>query len=298
MKNLGFLVLILFSVFMISACDKNTMPSESEVRLQSWIDAPLDGMRLPLSPYLIVFHVTDSKAVMSGELTINGSVVAEIPTPDGDTNYTVLTYNWQPIDYGIYTIAIRAKGSSGNWGDYSQVVVEIVKPTVTMGPMDIKTPTSTPTATFTLTPTVTSTLTPTPTLTATHRTGPDKIMFLNPHPNTSQIYFRGSGCGRKEVDFYVTIPVSAKTSQVNVYYRVMDRNDSNHTTSWFSKLMYHPTGSNEEWLQSVNPENEIAGVANYPQASIQYYFTALNSLSSSAITSEVYENIQLDICNH
>jgi hypothetical protein len=298
MKNMRFLALIVCLIFMVAACDKKTTTPGSEVRLQSWIDAPLDGMQLPLAPYLIVFHVTDSNAVTSGELTINGSVVADIPNPDGDTNYAALTYNWQPIDYGIYTIAIRAKGVAGDWGDFSQVVVEILKPKVTFKPMDIKTPTYTPTATFTLTPTVTSTLTPTPTLTATRRPGPDKIKFLNPHPNTSQIYFRGSGCGRKEVDFYVTIPTSANASQVTVYYRLMDRNDSNHSTSWFSKLMYHPTGSTEEWLQSVNPETEISGTATFPQANIQYYFTALNALSSTAVTSDKYENIRLDICNH
>ncbi|PKN90046.1 MAG: hypothetical protein CVU45_04565, partial [Chloroflexi bacterium HGW-Chloroflexi-7] len=130
MKNFCFLTLIVCSVLMISACGKNSTPPGSEVRLQSWIDAPLDGMRLPLAPYIIVFHITDSNAVTSGELTINGNIVAEIPNPEGDTNYTVLTYNWQPMDYGIYTIATRAKGSAGDWGDYAKVVVEIVKPTV------------------------------------------------------------------------------------------------------------------------------------------------------------------------
>jgi hypothetical protein len=296
MKKYLYCILFICCLLLITACGNNSTLPAPEIRLQSWIDAPLNGMKLPLSPYLVVFHITDSETVASGELTINGTVITEIPNPNEGTNYAALMYNWTPVEYGVYTLSTRAKGISGNWGDYSQVMVEIIRPTTV--PTPTHTPTITPTVTLTITPTEISTNTPTPTPTLTKRPGPAKISFLNPHPNTSQIYFRGAGCGRKEVDFYVTIPASANVSQVNVHYRLIDRNDSNHTTSWYTKLMYHPTGSNEEWLQSVNPENEISGTANYPQASIQYYFTALNSLSTSAITSDVYENIQLDICNH
>lgn len=302
MKTTRTLTLLLCIAFLLSACEKtpSSQPAPG-VRLQAWIDAPLDGMKLPLAQYQVVFHITDSAAVSAGELIINSASVAVLPNPQPGSNYAGLAYLWNPPGYGVYTIQTRAQGTGGEWGDYAQVVVEILEPTATLTPTNVNTPTHTPTftPTATLTPTATGTATPTrtPTPTATRRPGPDKITFLNPHPNTSQIYFRGTGCGRKEVDFYVTIPAAANASQVTVHYRLLDRDNARHVTNWFSKLMYHPSGSKEEWLESFNPEAEISGVADYPQAEIQYYFSAVNALSASAVSSEVYDNIKLDICN-
>lgn len=301
MKTTRYLALLFCITFIVSACEETPTLSAPGVRLQAWIDAPLDGMRLPLAPYQVVFHITDANAIIAGELIINNNSVAVIPNPRPGTNYAGLTYDWIPPGYGVYTIQARAQGADGDWGNYAQVVVEILEPTATLTPTDVNTPTHTPTPTPTTTVTSTVTGTPTPTTTitptATRRPGPDTISFLNPHPNTSQIYFRGNGCGRKEVDFYVTIPAAANASRVMVNYRLVDRGDNNHTTSWFSKSMYHPSGNTEDWLESVNPEVEISGFVDFTQAVIQYYFTAVNSLSNSAVTSDVFENVRLDICN-
>lgn len=295
MKMTRTLALLLCITFLLSACDQSpTLPAPG-VRLQTWIDAPLDGMKLPLAPYKIVFHITDAEAVSAGELVINGTSVAVLPNPQAGSNYAGLAYDWTPPGYGVYTIQARAQGTGGAWGEFAQVVVEILEPTATLTPTDVNTPTHTPT--FTVTPTLTSTVTSTATPTATRRPGPEKISFLNPHPNTSQIYFRGTGCGRKEVDFYVTIPAAANASQVTVHYRLLDRNNDGHVTNWFTKSMYHPSGSTEDWLASVKPEGEISGVADYSQAVIQYYFSAVNALSASAVSSDVFENVKLDICN-
>ena len=249
----------------------------------------------------MVFHITDTNPVTAGELIVNGASVAIIPNPQPGANYAGLAYDWNPPGYGVYTIQARAQADTGEWGDFVQVVVEILEPTATSTPTDVNTPTFTPTFTPTPSPTPTATLTATATSTrtptATRRPGPDNIKFLDPHPNTSQIYFRGNGCGRKEVDFYVTIPDAAKASQVTVHFRLVDRNDNDQTTAWYSKAMYHPGMNTEEWLASTKPETEITGVADYPQAIIQYYFTAVNSLSATPVSSDVYDNIQLDVCN-
>ncbi len=301
MKTTRYLACLLCFIFLLSACEETSTLPAPGVRLQTWIDAPLDGMRLPLAPYKVVFHITDAGSVSAGELIINGSSATVLPNPQPGTNYAGLMYDWNPPGYGVYTLQARAQGADGAWGDFAQVVVEILEPTATLTPTDVNTPTHTPTLTPTATFTVTVTLTPPATLTRTPTVtpvpGPSKISFQNPHPNSSQIYFRGNGCGRKEVDFYVTIPESAKASQVTVHYRLLDRNNGRHVTNWYTKLMYHPSGSTVDWLESVNPEVEIPGVADFPQAEIQYYFSAVNALSASEVSSDIYDNILLDICN-
>lgn len=290
MSNFFKFLFVSMLLVMLTGCGEKAAVVSSGIGPQSWIDAPLDGMQIPLAPYEVVFHITDDQAVSSGELSINDSIVATLDNPKPGSNLATLRYIWNPPSPGVYTLRTRAQSEAKAWGDYSQVVVLVGEPTTTSTPTPVDTPT--------ITPTITSTPTITPTATATRRPGPDKITFVNPHPNTNQIYFRGSGCGRKEVDFYVTIPAAAKASQVTVYYRLVDRTNSGHFSGWYSKAMYLASGTGEEWLASVNPEAEISGSAGYPEAIVEFYFSAVNSLNSTPVTSNVISSVKLDICNH
>ncbi len=295
MKTLHFFMLSILMITLISACAKTAELPAKTGSPQAWIDAPLDGARLPLAPYEIVFHITDDSLVTNGELSINGSIISVMPNPAGETNLATLRYLWSPSEPGVYTLQVRAQGNNGIWGDYTRVVVEIGEPTPTLTFTPVFT--ETPTATFT--PTATATLTPTntPTATATRRPGPDAITFVNVHPNTSQIYWRANTCGRKEVDYYVTIPSSSKASQVTLYYRLVDRENKSNVTPWYSKLMYLATGAGEEWLATVAPEAQIPGFTAFEHATIEVYFTAVNALSPNPVKSDINRSVKLDVCH-
>jgi hypothetical protein len=292
MKKSFFLSLFLGLILLISACEKAPVLQPTGNGLLSWIDAPLNGMKLPLAPYKIVFHITDSTAVSAGELSINGSVVALLPNPQPGTNFATLSYAWLPEKPGVYTLQTRAQGDAGSWGEYTQVVVEVGEPTPTITPTDIYTPT--PTLTPTLTPTETPTPTATRTPTRTPLPGPAAISFTNIRVNTSQIYVAMDGCGRKEVDLYVTVPANSNVQSISATYRIVDSEDSSHVTSWITEGLYIAQAGGTEWVVSVNPGVEIPGATLFLSAELEYKFTAVNANGSKQ--SDVYSNVRVDYC--
>jgi hypothetical protein len=119
---------------------------------QAWIDAPLNGSKLPLAPYEVVFHGSDPGVVTRGEFSVNGNVQSSLPNPDDTGHLIVFRVGWTPPAPGEYTLRARTLNSAGGWSDYAEVVVIVGEPT------------HTPTITPTITPTFTPTLTFTPTV--------------------------------------------------------------------------------------------------------------------------------------
>lgn len=289
-------LVILLSLF--SACSPKVRDDVSSAGPQSWIDAPLDGMTLELVPYEIVFHITDDVSASAGELTINGSVVAALDNPQPGTNMATIRYLWTPPGPGMYTIQTRASSSSGTWSDYDQVVVLVGEPTTTVTATDINTPTPTltPSLTPTLTPTATATLTasPTPTPTLTPMPGPVAITFVNNRVNTSQIYVGRNGCGRKEVDIYITIPAASEVSSVKIKYQLVNRLDKTKVSEWSTEMMSLLNPGGEEWIVSVAPEKDIPGATSFLKATLKYQFSATNINGTQL--SDFFTNVKVDYC--
>lgn len=145
MRNLiRFLLLFVLMVFS-SACGAQ---AELGGGPQSWIDAPLDGMQLPLAPYAIVAHADDPAGVSQFEVSVNNSVIATTSGSAG--SLSTVRQVWNPSAPGDYVISVRALGGSGAWGDVAIVRISIVDaqfhttipPTGTAPPLP--TPTITP----------------------------------------------------------------------------------------------------------------------------------------------------------
>ena len=131
-----------------------------------WIDAPRDGVVLPLAPYKVVIHGSDEAPIARYDLYINGELKASFGGASrGMPNLQYAEYLWQPEAMGEYTIQVRAQNNAGSWGNQDQVTVRIGDPTPAPSSvakqMELQTSTLVVTATpeFTLTPTLT--LTPT-----------------------------------------------------------------------------------------------------------------------------------------
>jgi len=145
MQNpIRFLLLFVFVAFS-SACGSQ---SEFAGGPQSWIDAPLDGMQLPLTPYEIVAHANDAAGISQFEFSVNNSVIATTSGSGG--SLSTARQMWNPSTPGDYVIGVRALGSSGTWSEVAVVKVSVVDarlktpvpPTETAPPLP--TPTITP----------------------------------------------------------------------------------------------------------------------------------------------------------
>jgi len=152
--------LIVFSIIamlVLTACDQTASTSGTP---QAWIDDPLDGMRLPLEPYLITLHSSDSVGITNMEVSINGVELDPIPNPNSEILLVHLTQKWEPPAPGRYVIRARAQNTTGAWST-EDIVSVIVEDISTPTPVITVTPTLTPT--FTLTPTQVPSTTSSPT---------------------------------------------------------------------------------------------------------------------------------------
>jgi hypothetical protein len=128
MKRKIWIIMVLI-IFLIIGCTKNdgtAVPGPS----QTWIDAPLDGMTLPLAPYTIVFHGASFVGVTEFEVQINNQVVANVsPVSQGSGGPQWGTmfmgeHQWDPQAPGTYLIQVRAFGN-GVFAPPDQVQVTI-----------------------------------------------------------------------------------------------------------------------------------------------------------------------------
>ena len=189
-------LLAVLSAMLIAGCD----PLQSQKRAspgapKSWIDAPLDGSRVPLAPLQVVSHSSDPLRIVQVELSVNGAAVHTAPNPDTMETLVTTKQSWSPPAPGNYTLMVRAQNSAGAWGPYAEAVVTIGASAITP-PAQPTSPRTEPTATrpggatststrvvtATRTPIRPSTATATPTRT---RTVPPTATFTQPPPTAT-----------------------------------------------------------------------------------------------------------------
>ena len=91
---------------------------------QSWVDAPLDGMHLPLAPYELVGHASDPGGISQIEFSVNGSLLATVPGAGGLFS---ARQAWSPAAPGEYRIQVRGMNSAGTWSEYAEVHVTVAE---------------------------------------------------------------------------------------------------------------------------------------------------------------------------
>ncbi len=183
---------------------------------QAWIDAPLDGMTLPLGPYTIVFHASAPLGVKLMEVRINGQVLASLPNPDPAQGLVHLEQAWQPQAPGRYVIRVRAQDTAGTWTDPDEVSVLI----------ESSTETPTPTAGLSPSPTPTPTRTPTPTAT---------VSIFGALRVSTNVFYRADQLPRT-VSFTIQANDPAGIKIVEIYFRLSDP-QTGTTTPWKNESM-------------------------------------------------------------
>lgn len=124
MNSLRILMGCLAVVF-LSACNATPTPASTKGGPRAWIDAPIDGSRLPFAPLEIVSHTNDPQSIVQVELNVNGDVVRKDPNPNTSQVLVAMRQAWSPAAPGNYTILVRAQSTAGVWGEYARAVVTI-----------------------------------------------------------------------------------------------------------------------------------------------------------------------------
>ena len=142
----------------VIACSPTNMQTAALARPNVWIDAPLNNTQVELAPVNIVSHASDQNSISHIELSVNGAVIRTDANQDATQSLVVMSQPWTPSGSGKYLLQIRARSSTGMWGDYANATINVAS-------VDLPTPTALPTATPTRTPTFTPTPTSLPNIT-------------------------------------------------------------------------------------------------------------------------------------
>jgi hypothetical protein len=222
---------------------------------QTWIDAPLDEMHLPLAPYEVVFHASDAGAISQMELQINDQP-AELPAPSGSgENLATVKYVWVPQAPGVYVLRARSQGDDGPWSDEDQVTVYIGDDIVTPTPLTI-----TPTP-LTITPTrVGPTFTPTPL--------PGGALSFSPRISGQEFYY--GGCSPASIDFEVTV-AGADVDSVVLFFKLNDQ-DGSGTSGWQAHNSMSRLGSGVYRIKVR--ADQVGGHEEFQAAYVSYQFVA------------------------
>ncbi len=122
MKTIQFLAFCSLIALLASACGPSSgSPAGGATSLHAWFDAPLPNSTfLPPNPCQIVAHGASPNGIAAFELSINGAVSANIPSPDTKSSLVTLTRDCGLSEPGNYLLQIRAQDNAGKWSDYAE----------------------------------------------------------------------------------------------------------------------------------------------------------------------------------
>lgn len=250
---------------------------------RAWIDAPLNESRLPLARYEIVFHITDSQQVMTGELSINNQVMVSLSNPDPADKLVTLKYLWDPVAPGRYTLGVRAQNGEGVWGPVTESVVFISE--ATTAPLVEDTLTLTMSPTDAVTPTLTPTETVTPTLAPV-------AGFANFNIEPDLVYY--GYCSPYEVLVSVEATDPAGITAVVLFYRLKDENGN--SSGWLNSAMDPQSGA--QYAKTVNVSilaNQTGFDQSFGTFTLEVQLVIQNSLGQMT-SSPVYGDVVVQYC--
>ena len=235
----------------------------------AWIDAPLNGVTLPLDPYPVVYHAADPGGVVGAEWSVNGVVLASDANPDPSALLVTFEHEWSPPGPGVYTHRVRTQGQAGAWGEYAEAVVTIGDGTLT----DTPTPT--------ITPTITPTTTPTP-----------GAGFGPPSLSSTGFYYGRAACTPMQVTFQVRVTDPRGVKVVVFFERLKDK-ASGETTAWSDGQSMNPQTDGQ--YQFILVGNAIGPSSGFAEVYVLYQFVA-QLQDGSSLRSPVYSDLTLGQC--
>jgi hypothetical protein len=269
------LIRVLLAGLLLAGCTQSqSLAAIESGGPQAWIDAPLNGMTIPLAPYPVVYHASDPDGVAGAEWSVNGTVLATDTNPDASALLITFRHEWTPVSAGEYTLRVRTRGKSGTWSDFAVAVVTVGEGATTITP--------TP-------PTITQTLTPTPTLTLTPTPGSG---FGTPSLSSTGFYYGLGGCTPQQVLLSVSVSDPRGVKVVVFFERLKDK-ASGRTTEWSDGESMNPQAGGQ--YQFTLNGNAIGPSSGFAEATVLYQFVA-QLMDGSNLRSAVYSDLTLGRC--
>ena len=268
----------LIGSLLIASCGPNQPASDmdAETGPKVWFDAPLpNSVFYPPNPITMVIHAGDVQGVTSFELSVNGKVVAEIPSPNTSNSLVTLTYEWHPPDPGKYLMTVRAKNNTGTWSPYAETAVIVSN--VDNPPTGL----------------------PTPTETATHRPVEFPTPTNTPQPatitveriSTNLVYLGSSSCGPLDVTITARTTVTENIKVVVLFYRFQ----TGSASSDFQSIGMNPIGDGI-YQRSINPTSLLGGSVPFDQAILQYQVVVQQNDGDTSVRTGVIADIAVKAC--
>ncbi len=264
---------LVFLVLLLAACNVPVSRATNPVLSglagpQTWIDAPLDNMHIPLAPYEVVFHATDSSGITQVELSINGQIVALLAQPQLGGILVTVKYAWSPALPGEYLLQARTRNAGGTWSAVAAARVWVGE------------------------------ITPTPVITITPTVPAVSVSFGQPVLSTNVFeYAYDCIADPEQVTIKVDFSASAPGFEVYFFYRLRNLS-TNAQTAWNDGLsMADLGGGTYQIVFSSRSIPNVTSLLTGASAEFQYQFVATNAGAAAAIRSAVYADIQLNSCH-
>ena len=272
----------LIASLLLASCGPNQpVPDmDTESGPKAWFDSPLtNSVYVPPNPVTLVMHAGDVQGVTNFELSANGQVVAEIPSPSTSDSLVTLTYEWHPPEPGKYLMTVRAKNNGGTWSPYAETAVIVSS-------VDI------PQA-------VAPTGSPTPTETATHRpvefptptNTPQRAAITIERISTDLVYLGSPSCGPLDVTITARATVTENIKVVVLFYRFQ----TGSASSDFQSIGMNPIGDGI-YQRSINPTSLLGGSVPFDQGTLQYQVVVQQNDGDTSVRTDVRADIAVKAC--
>jgi len=279
MKNKLFLILLILTIE-IAGCGPLSANGDSNTP-RAWFDAPLPGTVVrPPNPCQIVAHGASPNGISLFELSVNGAVKANIPSPDTQSSLVTLTQDCGLSEPGEYLLQLRAQDKNGNWSGFAETSLIIAAGETQNGTPPAPTEAATPTtiATPTLIPSPTPTLPP---------AGGVTIESIS----TDLVYLGKARCGTLETTITAHATAPKGITVVVLFYRF----ETGNSSSGFESVAMNPIGD-DLYQRTLNPTSLFGGAIPFDQATLQYQVVVQQKDGDTSIRTPVMADIAVQAC--
>jgi len=249
--------------------------------VRAWFDAPLpNSVFVPPNPVCqIVAHGASPNGIASFELSVNGAIVATLPSPDTQGSLVTLTRDCGLTEPGEYALQLRALDNTGAWSGFAETSLIIAAPEeATSLPATEPPPTEPP-----VTEPPVSTETPT-----TEPTGNVSIERVS----TELVSVGSADCGPMDVTFVARATAPKGIKVVILFYRFEPGSPSG-----FESASMNPIGG-DMYQGNINPTALFGNSAPFAQATLQYQVVVQQNDGDTSIRTPLMTDIVAQACGN
>lgn len=286
MKQLK-LVLSFFVLSLLAACNlplsQNTPLAEVDGKINTWIDAPLDGAEIPLAEYELILHANAPEGIQKLTLTINDTPVQVDGLTAGE-RMSEIHYRWLPPEAGKYRIFAQSTDLNGQSDEGTQVEVFVVGAAeTTQAPSQTTAAPTEALPSFTASPSATQTITPSPTPAAL-------LARLTVSP---QAVYNGN-CGENQLSFSALVNDAANMHSLLLFVRLRDA-ASGEQSGWNSGYAMNPSTQAGLFVYGL-AVSSIPQINDFDAALLEYQFVGTNAAGEVIGRSPTFADVTVNQC--